>query len=229
MAGYERPFAQQGACNICGSADFTYGGLTRAPGVPPPQCVECRSVERHRLIRSLYGPLRPLAREWRAFQFAPDRSVDPGWFLRYDSSIYEQENSVDMMNTGFADGSYDIVISNHVLEHVSDDFMAMRETLRIVGENGVVHICIPSPIYRWETRDWGFADPAQNFHYRDYGADFPNRILRGVPGGHCIAAIGADPVVGATDIVYFLSRSAETLRGIGHQFQRNAIPICRFW
>ncbi|MTK63126.1 MAG: class I SAM-dependent methyltransferase [Methanobacterium sp.] len=224
-----RPFSAQTTCNICGSTEFTRGNLTRRPDIPPPQCSRCRSVERHRLIRELYMPLRPLVKDWRAFQFAPDRSVEPNWFQSFRSSIFEDASRVDMMEIPFGDGAYDIVISNHVLEHVSDDIRALRETLRVVGATGIVHVCVPSPIYRWETEDWGFPDPRNELHYRHYGADFPMRMRGAIPNSLCVSVTGVDPVTGSTDNVYFFSYSAATLQLVARQFQHFAIPVARFW
>src|SRR5271155_4512247 len=129
-------------CNICGGKEFTFGSLVRKEGALPPQCARCKAVERHRIVRNIYSCIRPLLVNWRAFQFAPDRSVEPGWFATYRSSVFDSNDSIDMMDTGFADGAFDLVISNHVLEHVADDVQALRESLRIVGPTGIVHVCV---------------------------------------------------------------------------------------
>ena len=110
-------------------------------------------------------------------------------FAHYESSIFNDSGGVDMRSTGFPDGAFNLVISNHVLEHVDDDLKALREGLRIVGNRGIVHVCVPSPIYKWQTDDWGFADPAKNYHFRTYGADFPMWAQRSINGALCCAAI----------------------------------------
>ena len=107
------------SCNICGSQEFTFGWRARGQAARPPQCARCKTVERHRIVRSIYSCLRPVLLSWRAFQFAPDGSVEPTWFAGFQSSVFDSANSVDMMDTGFANGAFDLVISNHVLEHVT--------------------------------------------------------------------------------------------------------------
>jgi SAM-dependent methyltransferase len=194
----------------------------------PPQCVGCKSVERHRLIRELYIILGGYVKSWKVFQFSPDRSVEARMFATYESSLFNDTGGVDMQSTAFADGAFNLVISNHVLEHVGDDLKALNESLRIVGD-GVVHVCIPSPIYKWQTEDWGFADATKNYHYRIYGADFPIWAQRSIRGALCCSALGRDPVTGRFDFVYFLSRSTDSLRGLAAQFQHRAVPVCRYW
>ena len=216
------------SCNICGSQEFTFGWRARGQAARPPQCARCKTVERHRIVRSIYSCLRPVLLSWRAFQFAPDGSVEPTWFAGFQSSVFDSANSVDMMDTGFANGAFDLVISNHVLEHVTDDVRALRETLRVVGQAGVVHVCVPAPIYHWETRDWGYPDPDLDFHYRLYGADFPLRMRERIADLHCIAVAGGDFVTATSDIVYFFSYTPASLQLVGQHLQHFGIPVIRF-
>jgi SAM-dependent methyltransferase len=215
-------------CNICGGDQFVFGSLLRDQSTPPPQCATCKTVERHRIVRGIYEPLRPALTDRRAFQFAPDRSVEAEWFSEFKSSVYGSNNSVDMVNTGFATGTFDLVISNHVLEHIADDAAAMRETLRVVGHTGIVHVCVPSPLHQWATQDWGYPDPKVHSHYRIYGADFPLRMRRCIENLHCIGAIGEDPVTGVRDVVYFFSFTLTELASLADLLMRYNLPVLRF-
>jgi SAM-dependent methyltransferase len=215
-------------CNICGGEEFVFGSLVREQSTPPPQCASCKTVERHRIVRGIYEHLKPVLSGRRAFQFAPDRSVEPEWFSDFESSVYGSSNSVDMMNTGFADGAFDLVISNHVLEHIADDTAAMRETLRIAGPTGVVHVCVPSPLRQWATQDWGYPDAKIHYHYRLYGADFPVLMCRKINNVHCIGVVGQDPITGTADIVYFFSFTSSKLASLAHQLMHYELPVVRF-
>jgi SAM-dependent methyltransferase len=227
MSLFDDPAVPLNNCNICGSDEFTFGWRARGQAARPPQCARCKTVERHRIVRGIYLCLRPLLRRWRAFQFAPDRSVELGWFAAFDSSIFESGISVDMMDTGFDDGAFDIIISNHVLEHVADDVRALRETLRVVGPAGIVHVSAPSPVYRWETQDWGYPDPNLDSHYRLYGADFPLKMRERIADLHCIAVVGHDAITATFDIVYFFSYTSSSLGLVGKQLQHFGIPVFR--
>lgn len=215
-------------CNICGSTAFQPGFLGRLSFGVSPECSKCHSVERHRIIHEIYKVILPLLSQWRALQFAPDQSLDATWFAKFDTSNYGRDNFMDMTNTGLQSESYELIISNHVLEHVADDRAALIELLRVVGERGVVHLCVPSPLARWETLDWGYPDPERNRHYRDYGADFPISMLECISEANAIAVVGRDAITGLHDIVYFFSRSIVTLAKMADLWQRSYIVVIRF-
>ncbi|MCY0096398.1 class I SAM-dependent methyltransferase [Hoeflea ulvae] len=136
---------------------------------------------------------------------------------------------MDMMDTGLASNSFELVASTHVLEHVSDDMAAMRESLRLVGSEGVVHVCVPTPTHTWTTKDWGFPDPKIAEHYRDYGADFPQRIVKQIAGLSSVSVAGYDVVTGSSDLVYFFSLSEYTLEKMGRLWQSKALATTRLY
>jgi len=214
-------------CNICGGETFVPGFNGRLTFGVPPECGRCRSSERHRIVHGLFEIVAPVLKAWRVLHFAPDGSVEKGWFKEYVSSSYGGYNSLDLQDTGLPDGAFDLVLSNHVLEHVANDVAAMREMLRIVGQRGVVCLTVPTPSCQWSTRDWGFPDPKINYHYRDYGADFPNRLVRAVPGLRAVVVIKDDPVTSGCDLVYFCSMAEERLRLLAQHWQRIALPLVR--
>lgn len=199
-------------CSICRGEAFEAGpgGRMSLQG-GRPQCRGCGSLERHRTIRAMYRALVPETKKLDALQFAPDQTVDPSYFKSYKGSTYGGEFSLDMMNTALPQGSFDIIISNHVLEHVSDDCSALVECLRVVGD-GVIHINVPLTNLLAETDDWGYADSSRTFHYRHYGADLGVRLSSAVEGVFCFAATGIDPVTQVMDQVYFFSKNDNTLK-----------------
>lgn len=82
-----------------------------------------------------------------------------------------------------ADDSFDVVICNHVLEHIPDDLAAMREVHRVLRPGGFA--VLQHPIFR---RSHTLEDPAiatpeerlrvygQEDHVRRYGWDFVDRL-----------------------------------------------------
>jgi SAM-dependent methyltransferase len=187
-----------------------YGGRL-APNGSSPTCGECASTERHRIVNAMYRALAPLTAKMRCLQFAPDASLEASRFARYDASVYNGANSMDMTRTGLPDASYDLVASNHVLEHVADHHAAIREMIRVVGPSGVVHLCVPSPAFVPATRDWGFADKSKTFHYRAYGADAALIFLQAMPELHVICGVGRDTATDTYELVFWLSRDSARL------------------
>jgi SAM-dependent methyltransferase len=131
------------------------------------------------------------------------------------------------MQTGLPDASFDLVISNHVLEHVSDDVASLREQLRIVGELGIVHCCVPAPVFLWETTEWDFPDPKKNGHYREYGADFAMRMIVRAGPCHSIAIAANDPITNMPDLIYLFSKSNERLAQFAGAIRSHHFAITR--
>ena len=54
----------------------------------------------------------------------------------------------------YSDGSFDLVFSNEVLEHVQDDRQALREAVRVLAPGGHLALFVPNRLYPFETHGW---------------------------------------------------------------------------
>lgn len=199
--------SSQVPCNVCGGTVFKAGPSGRLFNGKPPVCVQCGAMERHRVYRAMierFGldDLRDLI----ALQFSRDPSVEPAWFRRFENSVYGQRNSMDIQKIPLPEGAYDVIICNHILEHVPDDRAALSEMCRIMSPRGFVFLSVPNPIERQTTADWGCPDPDQYDHYRIYGMDIVDRIKASVPQMFCVLIKGTDPVTGREDMAFVLSK-----------------------
>jgi len=202
--------ATTGSCNICGGTRFEPGPNGRASSTGrAPRCSGCRSLERHRQLRRVYAmlPAEYLA-TLEVLQLSPDIGVDPAWFRSYEVSEYGGENSLDLQAIARPDAAYDLVICNHVLEHVADDRKALRELLRVARADGFVQLSVPSPYTRATTTDWGYADSRAHGHYRGYGRDFLARFGEARPDAAALEVEVFDPATAAGSYVYLWSASA---------------------
>ena len=50
---------------------------------------------------------------------------------------------IDITRLEFPDASFDLLVCNHVLEHVPDDRKAMSECWRVLRDNGLAIFSIP--------------------------------------------------------------------------------------
>lgn len=198
------------ACTICGGTRFEPGPNQRTSSTGrAPRCSRCRSLERHRQLRQLYAQLpRDYLASLEVLQLSPDIGVDPAWFRSYAVSTYGGENSLDLQAIARPDAAYDLVICNHVLEHVADDRQGLRELLRVTRPEGFVQITVPSPYTRSTTIDWGYADAHAHGHYRGYGRDVLQRFGAARPDAAVLQIEVFDPVTAAGSYVYLWTASA---------------------
>ncbi len=92
----------------------------------------------------------------------------------------------DICDLPFEDNSFDVILCNHVLEHIPDDTKAMQELFRIIKPNGWGIFQIPQDVNRETT----FEDDSitnkkerakifgQYDHVRIYGMDFFDKLKR---------------------------------------------------
>ncbi len=90
----------------------------------------------------------------------------------------------DICDLPFKDNSYDVILCNHVLEHIPDDTKAMQELFRVLKPGGMAILQIPQELDRETT----FADDSitdqkerakifgQYDHVRIYGRDYFDKL-----------------------------------------------------
>nr|WP_315131286.1 methyltransferase domain-containing protein [uncultured Flavobacterium sp.] len=90
----------------------------------------------------------------------------------------------DICDLPFEDNQYDVILCNHVLEHIPDDTKAMQELYRILKPGGMAILQIPQDLSRATT----FADDSitdqkerakifgQYDHVRIYGRDYFDKL-----------------------------------------------------
>lgn len=92
----------------------------------------------------------------------------------------------DICNLPFKDNTYDIILCNHVLEHIPDDQKAMQELYRVMKPGGMGIFQIPQDLNREVTfEDNSITDPlerakifGQYDHVRIYGRDYFDQLRK---------------------------------------------------
>jgi SAM-dependent methyltransferase len=93
-------------------------------------------------------------------------------------------HKVDITRVPLPDASYDVVMANHVLEHIPDDAAAMRELFRLLKPGGLALLTVPlNPSRRQTYENPAVITPAARWahfsahdHVRMYGLDFADRL-----------------------------------------------------
>ena len=188
----------QRECPLCGTTASRFrrvrSGFKGEEIRPEAECPGCRCRERHRLIwlyvnnetdlmsdggRVLHvAPSTQLAQQFRSHSGIEYTSID-----REDRNI---DAFADVTNLPFLDDAFDVVICSHVLEHVVEDVVAMREIQRVTDPNGEALVLAPVDYDRETT----YEDPSvttpemrreefgQHDHVRVYGCDISDRLAR---------------------------------------------------
>ena len=90
----------------------------------------------------------------------------------------------DICNLPFQDNHYDVILCNHVLEHIPNDTKAMQELYRVLKPGGMAILQIPQDLSRAITfSDNSIVDQkerakifGQYDHVRVYGRDYFNKL-----------------------------------------------------
>ena len=162
-------------------------------------CYKCGSKDRHRLILVyLKYKLKLFSSEAaiRILHMAPERSL----------SRYIQDNShheyicgdldperygyvtniakMNLLDIPFDNDYFDLIICNHLLEHVPQDDLAMKELHRVLKPGGIAILQVPIALTSESTyEDFSITSPqgrllvfGQSDHVRIYGRDYPDKL-----------------------------------------------------
>jgi ubiquinone/menaquinone biosynthesis C-methylase UbiE len=107
-------------------------------------------------------------------------------YLTADVAAKKVMVAMDITNIRFPDNSFDVIICNHVLEHVIDDGKAMSELYRILNPGGWAILQVPISLTLKNThedfsittitgREQAFG---QEDHVRIYAEDYQARLAQ---------------------------------------------------
>lgn len=181
------------ACPVCEkhfSTFLSYGSpTTHRPNV---LCPNCLSLERHRLLwLYLRDHTGFFSDRLKVLHMAPEQCFY-GRFRKLDNldylcgDLYSPLADVkfDLHDIPFEDDRFDVILCNHVLEHVADDHQCMKELYRVLKPGGFAILQVPIDYSRAETyEDASITSPEdrekhfwQKDHLRLYGCDYADKL-----------------------------------------------------
>ena len=150
------------------------------------------SLERHRLLwLYLKNETNFFISPLKVLHFAPEQAFYKRFkklpnidYTTTDLNSPLADVKADICQLPFADNSYDVILCNHVLEHIPDDTKAMQELYRVLKPNGWGIFQIPQDLKRETTfEDNSITDKAdrakifgQYDHVRVYGLDYFDKL-----------------------------------------------------
>ena len=179
-------------CNICGGTAFS-----DMPGRPSARCVSCGGLERARVAALHIRHRLALKPGARILHFAPERGLAA--ILRgiggnnyracdIDPSKYPGQNveRFDLCQDvfGLPPGHYDLILHNHVLEHIECNYtMVLLRLARALSPTGTMLFSLPitDDMFRDELMAGALEEKAARFgpmiHVRQFGRAFLQQTL----------------------------------------------------
>ena len=161
-------------------------------------CYKCGSTDRERLI---YLYLKNVIKIFESdnlkiLHLAPEKNLSNvlknctsheyvcGDLFTEGYNYPEYVRNMNVLNIPFEENYFDLVICNHLLEHVPDDATAMRELFRVLKPNGKAILQVPISRNSENTyEDFSITIPkerelafGQFDHVRIYGKDYIQRL-----------------------------------------------------
>jgi SAM-dependent methyltransferase len=150
------------------------------------------SLERHRLLwLYLQSETDFFTTPKKVLHFAPEQAFYERFrkqknldYTTTDLNSPLADVKADICNLPFKDEEFDVILCNHVLEHIPDDTKAMQELYRILKKGGMAILQIPQDLNREKTfEDNTITDRkerakifGQYDHVRIYGRDYFDKL-----------------------------------------------------
>lgn len=201
-------YGRQHYCNVCNSnlKRFLPGGLdipviyeldiVGAGYHKYDYCPVCKASYRQRLVKLYLDTKDILSKKIRILHVAPE--VGLFHLLRKNNkkdyicgdlnpdsyNYYAHPEMLDLTQLSYPDNSFDLIVCNHVLEHIPDDNKAIKEIYRVLDYKGIAILQVPISLKLKETyEDNSIIDAqdrlakfGQKDHVRIYAQDYQIRL-----------------------------------------------------
>jgi SAM-dependent methyltransferase len=131
----------------CGFCGFRGSFIPKAFGLE--QCPMCKSGSHHRLEAWFLEKHKILRPGLHVLHFAPEICLTKYFLqfpIRYETADLSQKgvmHKIDLQTQIVAEGTYDLIIANHILEHIPDDRAALKNIWRMVRNGGLAIFTVP--------------------------------------------------------------------------------------
>jgi predicted SAM-dependent methyltransferase len=157
-------------------------------------CPLCKSTDRERLLYLYLSQKTDIFKgPKKVLHIAPEAQVSQILrcaintnYVTADLCAEDVMLKVDLTTIPFVEEYFDIIICNHVLEHIHDDRMAMAELFRILKPGGWAIVQVPISLTLDKAyEDFSIITPkgreeafGQNDHVRIYAKDYKRRLAQ---------------------------------------------------
>lgn len=162
-------------------------------------CFHCRSTDRERLVYIYLKEKIEIFKKNKfknILHFAPEKLISEklrefgfenyicGDLFTEGYQYPDYVKNINVLDIPYPNESFELVICNHVLEHIPNDLDAMKEIYRVLNKKGMAILQVPISKNTNETfEDLSVIDPKQREivfgqfdHVRIYGQDYAKRL-----------------------------------------------------
>lgn len=125
-------------CNICHKTIRSFIKINNDNRL----CPRCGSFQRVRRLWQILNNDELLKNNYKILDFSPSRSIyrvmKKGNYSYFSSDLsgdFISDISYDIKHIGSVSECFDLIICYHILEHIDDDIMAMKELWRVLKKN----------------------------------------------------------------------------------------------
>lgn len=188
-------FGAKVECPICNHRYREFLPYGRINSRSNALCPHCLSLERHRLIwLYLQRKTNFFKEKLNVLHIAPEHCFMKRFedqheekYITADIESPLAKVKMDIHKIPYADNYFDVVLCNHVLEHVRDDIRVMKEFIRVLKPGGWAILQVPffAPVPEITFEDNSITNSrereklfGQDDHVRKYGKDYSKRIAQ---------------------------------------------------
>ena len=162
-------------CNLCHYASpYFFHTANEKRILHNSICPNCSSRKRHRGLYEIYKNILNKMESPRILHFAPEpvyyKLFQSFEYITTDLELTDVDLQLNIEDIDYKSDSFDLILCNHVLEHVSNDNNALIELERILEPSGIAILTVPGNWERETTIEYD--RPDSNGHFRDYGLEF---------------------------------------------------------
>jgi SAM-dependent methyltransferase len=171
-------------CPVCGWTGFRFRAVvhkgTRTINV---LCDRCRTGSRARALVCFLKREKKLRPGMCCLDFGP-RLAYSNLFDEYQCRLFfadivanDVDAKLDIVNLGIKDDALNLVICYHVLEHVCQDRLALKELHRILRPGGDLLLQVPLDPKQRTTVEYKGNSFSPKDHVREYGRDILEKVI----------------------------------------------------